>query len=141
MRRRTVSRETLPRSLGAGHFTQPTHLHNGINRAGFLAETTVDALGHVNVIACRPAAAICSWLGLNGDGLREWPQVTVILADPSWPRVCPSRLSLTPGGLHGCPPKEPPLTGPESLCQVTLLSHKEKAMVCFALRGPWTVST
>lgn len=47
----------------------PTHLDNGIHRAGLLAETTVDALGHVNVIAGGPAAAISPWLSLDGDGL------------------------------------------------------------------------
>lgn len=94
--------QTLPRSLCASHFTQPTHLHDSVNRAGFLAETTVDTLGHVNVIACSSAAAIRSWLSLNGDGLRDRPQVTVRLADPSWPWVCPSQLNLPPGRLHGC---------------------------------------
>lgn len=118
------------------HFTQPAHLHNGIHRAGLLAETTVDTLGHVDVIACRPAAAIGSWLSLNGDGLREWPQVTVILADPSWPWVCPSQLNLIPGGLHGClvssafQRSHRSRGGPITLCQVTLLSHEEKTMIC-----------
>lgn len=56
--------------------TGPTHLHNGVNRAGLLAEATVDTLGHVDVVACSPAAAIGSWLSLNGDGLREWSKVT-----------------------------------------------------------------
>lgn len=79
----------------------PTHLHDGINRAGLLTETAVDTLGHVDVIACGPAAAIGSWLSLDGDGLREWPQVTATLAGTSWP--CPSQLNLAPGGSAWMP--------------------------------------
>lgn len=45
------------------------HLHDGIHRAGLLAEATVDALGHVDVVARGAAAAVRPGLGLNGDGL------------------------------------------------------------------------
>lgn len=45
------------------------YLHNGINRAGLLAEATVDALGHINVIACSSPAAVSASLSLDGDGL------------------------------------------------------------------------
>lgn len=51
------------------------YLYNGIHRAGLLTEATVDALGHVDVIASRPPAAISSSLCFNGDGLwDEWIQ-------------------------------------------------------------------
>ena len=43
--------------------------NNSIDRTAFLAETTVDALGHVNIISSRPAAAILSLLCFNGNGL------------------------------------------------------------------------
>lgn len=56
-------------------------LHDSVNRAGFLAETTVDTLGHVNVIACSPAAAIRSWLSLNGDGLCRTDGLTELAGD------------------------------------------------------------
>lgn len=44
-------------------------LDDGIHGAGLLAEAAVDTLGHVDVIAGGPAAAIISWLSLDGDGL------------------------------------------------------------------------
>lgn len=46
-----------------------SYLNNGINRTGFLTETTVDTLGHINVIACGSPAAIGSGLSFNSDGL------------------------------------------------------------------------
>eukprot|EP00732_Lithocolla_globosa_P007012 Lithocolla_globosa_v1_NODE_8540_length_809_cov_155.702918.p2 type:complete len:224 gc:universal NODE_8540_length_809_cov_155.702918:52-723(+) len=42
---------------------------NSINWTSLLAETTVDALCHVDVIAGGAAAAIIAFLGLDGDGL------------------------------------------------------------------------
>lgn len=47
----------------------PSYLNYGINRTGFLAEATVDTLGHINVITCGPPAAISSSLSFNGNGL------------------------------------------------------------------------
>lgn len=46
-----------------------SYLNNSIDRTGFLAEATVDTLGHVNVVACSSPAAISSSLSLNGNGL------------------------------------------------------------------------
>lgn len=46
-------------------------LHNGIYRAALLAETAVDALCHVNVVARCPPAAIHALLGLDCDSLRR----------------------------------------------------------------------
>ena len=56
---------SAPASPAAG----PAHLNDGVHRAGLLAEATVDALGHVDVVACGPAAAVGPRLSLNGDGL------------------------------------------------------------------------
>lgn len=47
------------------------YLHNSINRAGLLAEATVDTLGHVDVVASGPSAAVCTSLSLNGNGLGQ----------------------------------------------------------------------
>lgn len=46
-------------------------LDNGVNRARLLAETAVDALCHVNVVARCPPAAVHALLGLDCDGLRR----------------------------------------------------------------------
>lgn len=46
-----------------------THLYYGIHRTCLLTETTVDAFGHVNVIASCPSAAISTSLSLNGNSL------------------------------------------------------------------------
>lgn len=44
-------------------------LHNSINRANFLAETTIDALCHVSVIPSSSATAIFPFFCFNGKGL------------------------------------------------------------------------
>jgi len=44
-------------------------LDNGVDRASLLAETAVNALGHVDIIFCRPPRSIFTSLRLNGDGL------------------------------------------------------------------------
>jgi hypothetical protein len=46
-------------------------LYNGVNRAALLAKTTVNALGHVDIVACGPSATIHTLLSLNRDGLRR----------------------------------------------------------------------
>lgn len=46
-----------------------SHLHYGVHWASLLAEATVDAFGHVDVVTSRPPAAVRAWLRLNGDGL------------------------------------------------------------------------
>lgn len=45
------------------------YLDNGINRTGFLAKATVDALGHINIVSSGSSAAIGSLFGFDGDGL------------------------------------------------------------------------
>jgi hypothetical protein len=44
-------------------------LHNGIDRTGFLTESTIDAFGHVNIIPRGPTRPILSFFGINGNGL------------------------------------------------------------------------
>lgn len=44
-------------------------LDNRVNRATLLAVATVDTLGHVDIISCRPATSIHTFLGLDGDRL------------------------------------------------------------------------
>ena len=43
-------------------------LNNCVDWASFLAESTEDALGHVDIILGRTAGAVWSGLGLNCDG-------------------------------------------------------------------------
>jgi hypothetical protein len=42
---------------------------DGVNGTALLAKTTIDALGHVNIISRRPSRAVLSFFGLDGDGL------------------------------------------------------------------------
>ena len=44
-------------------------LNDSIHRATLLAVTTVDTLGHVDIVTGRPAASVLTFLGLNGDSL------------------------------------------------------------------------
>ena len=44
-------------------------LHDGVHRAGLLAQAAVDAFDHVDVVAGRAAAAVGARFGLDGDGL------------------------------------------------------------------------
>jgi hypothetical protein len=44
-------------------------LYNRVDGAALLAQTTVNALGHVNIVARSPPAAIHALLGLDCDGL------------------------------------------------------------------------
>lgn len=45
-------------------------LNNSVNGAALLAETAVDALCHIDIIARGPPAAIHTLLGFDCDGLR-----------------------------------------------------------------------
>ena len=130
----------------------PAHLDDGIHGAGLLAEAAVDALGHVDVIARGPAAAVGPRLGLDGDGLgRGWVQGTVT-GRPRWPqhRVHPRYCSpplLGPWELAGALPDSCPSTAvrsasercPSWLSPVCKLpaspasgpeSHEERAVAC-----------
>ena len=56
--------------VGLGRVFVVRTLDNGIDGARLLAESAVDALGHVDVVARRAARAIRAHLRLNRDGLR-----------------------------------------------------------------------
>src|SRR3954467_3477234 len=61
--------EQLLASLGGEFEVRP--LDDGIDRTGLPAETAVDAFGHVDVVARRPAASVLARLGLDRDGERR----------------------------------------------------------------------
>lgn len=46
-------------------------LDDGVDRTGLLAETAVDALGHVDVVAGGTTRSVRPFLRLDGDGLRR----------------------------------------------------------------------
>ena len=54
-------------------------LHNSIHRARFLAESTIDALGHVDIVAGSSARSISTLFSLNGDGLSRANLVTLLV--------------------------------------------------------------
>ena len=51
-----------------GRILKVRSLNNCVDWASFLAESTEDALGHVDIIFGRAAGAIWSGLGLDRDG-------------------------------------------------------------------------
>ena len=59
-----VELQRLDRRFGGGVLTG----------AGLLAEAAVDALGHVDVVACGLAAAVLALVRLNSDGLERRTQ-------------------------------------------------------------------
>lgn len=48
---------------------EPLTLNNGVDGTALLAESAVDALCHIDVVSCRPPAAIFALLGFDGNGL------------------------------------------------------------------------
>lgn len=82
--RTLVVEELLPRLggvLGVGR------LDNGVDGARLLAEAAVDALGHVDVVAGRPAGPVGALLGLDRDGLGG---ADLLRASASCPAGCRS---------------------------------------------------
>jgi len=49
------------------------YLHNGVDWACFLTKSTVNALGHVDVVACSSSTAIRSLLCLYCNSLTKKP--------------------------------------------------------------------
>src|SRR6266571_3123533 len=47
-----------------------TSQHDGVRRACLLAETAIDALEEIDIVACRPAAAVGPLDRLDGN--RQW---------------------------------------------------------------------
>merc|ERR1719494_125996 len=58
-------------------------LDNGINRASFLAESTINTLGHVNIVSCGSATSIWAWLSFNCDRLSWTDSLTQLARDAS----------------------------------------------------------
>jgi hypothetical protein len=46
-------------------------LYNGVDGAALLAESAVDALGHVDIVACGPSTTVHALFSLNRDCLRR----------------------------------------------------------------------
>src|SRR6478609_7912131 len=71
--------EQLLARLGGELEVRP--LDDRIHRAGLLAEAAVDALGHVDVVARRPAAPVLARLGVDGDRLRRADRLAELAGD------------------------------------------------------------
>ena len=56
-------------------------LHDCVHRTRLLAVAAVDALGHVNVVSCRPPAAVLSLFGFDGNGLGRTYGLTELASD------------------------------------------------------------
>ena len=54
---------------GLGGVLGVWRLDDSVDWARLLAESAVDALGHVDVVACCAAGSVLALLGLDGDGL------------------------------------------------------------------------
>lgn len=59
-------------------------LHNRIHGTALLAETAVDALGHVDIVAGRPSASIGTLFGLDGDGLSRADGLAELAGDAAF---------------------------------------------------------
>lgn len=87
------------------HTLQVGPLHNRIHWAGLLAEATVDALSHIDVVARGPPAAILTLLCLNIDGLSRADGLAELARDAALlPSGIPAQGVLSPetrrqGGL------------------------------------------
>lgn len=46
------------------------YLNNSINGTGFLTKSTVDALGHIDIVTDRPPGIIGAWFSFDRDGPR-----------------------------------------------------------------------
>ena len=53
-----------------------SYLNNGVYRASLLTESTIDTLGHIDIISCCSPAPICSCLCLNSDSLGRADSLT-----------------------------------------------------------------
>mmetsp|Transcript_6642 Transcript_6642/g.13407 ORF Transcript_6642/g.13407 Transcript_6642/m.13407 type:complete len:213 (-) Transcript_6642:2-640(-) len=55
--------------------------NNGINGACLLAKSTVNALGHINIISGSPPCPVLPLFGINGNGLRRTRCLTQFTGD------------------------------------------------------------
>ena len=77
-------------------------LHNGVDRAGLLAQPAIDAFDHINVVASGTAGAVVpARTGLDGDGLRRTDRLAELASDfdvqKYW--VCSFTQRCAPGGM------------------------------------------
>src|SRR5690606_8993746 len=72
-------------------------IDDGVHRAGFLAQTAVDAFDHVDVVARRAAAAVGTRFGLDGDGLGRADGLAQLAGDAAFftVRVAAQRVFAT----------------------------------------------
>jgi hypothetical protein len=75
-------------------FCETRTLNNSINRTTLLAQTTVNALGHVNVISRRPPASVRSLLSFDRNSLGRADSFTQLASNAplfaSW--ISPQRV-------------------------------------------------
>src|SRR3546814_762618 len=69
------------RLAGLGGEFEVRPFHDGVHRAGLLAEAAVDALRHVDVVARGAPAAVAARLGLDDDALRRADRLAKLAGD------------------------------------------------------------
>jgi tRNA 2-selenouridine synthase len=93
--------EQLLASFGGELLVRP--LDDGVHRAGLLAQAAVDALGHVDVVARRAAAAVGARLRLYGDAVGRADRLAQLAGDAALlpVRIAAQRvLAAEPGRLR-----------------------------------------
>mmetsp|Transcript_5996 Transcript_5996/g.12035 ORF Transcript_5996/g.12035 Transcript_5996/m.12035 type:complete len:206 (+) Transcript_5996:69-686(+) len=71
-------------------------LDNGIDGASFLAETAIDALGHVNIVPSGSTGSVFAFRNLNGNGLRRASRFAQLAGNATFfPRRITSKSMLT----------------------------------------------
>src|ERR1039458_5220694 len=69
--------------------------HDGVDRAGLLAESAIDAFHHVDVVARgAPRAVVSPWPGLDGNGLRRTDRLAQLAGDAAFLAVRLAELRL-----------------------------------------------
>lgn len=58
--------------------------NDGIYRTALLAESTVDALGHINIISGSSSTSINTFFSFDGDGLRRTNGLTELASNASF---------------------------------------------------------
>jgi hypothetical protein len=77
-------------------------LHDCIDRAGLLAEAAVDALRHVDVVACGSSAPVSALLRLDRDGLGGTDSLAQLARDaPTQPSAAPPPVRCGCRKPHG----------------------------------------
>ena len=88
---------------GLGRELEIRAFNDSVDWARFLAEAAIDALGHVDVIARRAAAAVLARLGFDGDGERRADRLAQLAGDAAFLAVgiTPERSSPRKRGESG----------------------------------------